>query len=269
MTDNKSPQIDRFNNVDATGEAERFIAFLEWVENLPPAIELRKRSYELLDAHSGDTVIDVGCGTGKVVSELADHELTVIGVDVSQQMISVAGRRFPSCDFRTADAEVLPFQDGAVTHYRAERLYQHLKNPARALAEAKRVLAPGGRIVLLDQDYDMWAIDADDKALTRAVMRAHADTIVSRWIGRSYHNLLLDSGFVDVVVEVKTLIYTDYAQVAPILPSIVDAAVTAGAINHDHADEWLAEQNHRGKVDRFFMAMPLFMASAVNSDRPL
>jgi ubiquinone/menaquinone biosynthesis C-methylase UbiE len=258
---NTSPQIGRFSNVDASKEAEQFVAFLERIERLPAAGELRERSYELLDAGEGSMVVDVGCGTGRVVDDLAGRGIKAIGVDISEQMIAVARQRFPNRDFRLAAAESLPFEDGVLDRYRAERLYQHLKDPVRALAEARRVLVPGGRIVLVDQDYDMWAIDADDEAITRALMRAQSDTITNRWMGRRYHNLLLDAGFVDVVVEVKTGIYTEYAQVGAVLPSIANAGVAAGTVTRKQADAWLAEQERRGREGRFFEAMPLFLAS--------
>jgi ubiquinone/menaquinone biosynthesis C-methylase UbiE len=261
MTTNPGPQSGRFSDVDATRQAEQFVTFLEWIEGLPQVMELRKRSYELLEAHPGDTVVDVGCGTGRVVADLTERGVRALGVDISEQRIAVARRRFPNCDFRIAAAETLPLEDGTVAGYRAERVYQHLADPARALAEARRVLPRGGRIVLIDQDYDMWAIDADDEALTRVLARAHSDAIRNRWIGRRYHNLLRDAGFVAVAVEVRTLIYTDHAQVAAVLPSIVSAGVTAGVVTREQADAWLAEQQRRGQAGRFFLAMPLFVAS--------
>ena len=107
----------------------------------------------------------------------------------------------------------------------------------------------------------MWAIDADDEVITRALMRAQSDTITNRWIGRRYHNLLLNAGFVDVAIEVKTGIYTDYAQVGPVLGSIANAGVVAGVVTRDQADAWLAEQARRGEFGQFFVAMPLFLAS--------
>jgi ubiquinone/menaquinone biosynthesis C-methylase UbiE len=261
MAMNTNPQIGRFSDVDATNEAEQFVAFLERIERFPQAMELRERSYKLLDVHAGDRVVDVGCGTGRVVIELTEQGKQAIGVDISEHMISVARLRFPTGDFHIAAAESLPFEDGVLDGYRAERLYQHLKDPVRALVEARRVLAPGGRIVLVDQDYDMWAIDADDEAITRALMRAQSDTITKRWIGRCYHNLLLNVGFVDVAIEVKTGIYTDYAQVGPVLSSIANAGVVAGVVTRDQADAWLAEQARRGEFGQFFFAMPLFLAS--------
>jgi len=263
MTGTNGTQMGYFNNVDATGEADRFIAFLKWIESLPQSVGLRESSYSLLNIQQGDVVIDVGCGTGKAVSELSLKGATAVGVDLSEQMISVAKHRFPACDFRVAKAESLPFKDNSVNGYHAERLFQHLADPFQALSEAHRVLTPGGRIVLLDQDYDMWAIDADDMAITRAIMRAHSDSIANRWIGRKYHNLLLDCNFVNVSIKVQSLVYTDYSQVAPILPSIINVAVATKTITHLQAKSWLNEQESRGENGKFFIVMPIFVASAI------
>jgi len=263
MNETNGTQMGKFTDVDATGEADRFIAFLEWIENLPQSAALRELSYSLLNIQPEDLIIDVGCGTGKAVSELSEKEATTVGVDLSEQMISVAKRRFPECNFRVAKAESLPFNDNTVNSYRAERLYQHLTEPFQALSEAHRILVTGGRIVLLDQDYDMWAIDADDMTITRAIMRAHADSIANSWMGRQYHNLLLDCGFVNVSVIIQTLVYTNYSQVAPILPGIVNVAVDTKTITNGQADAWLKEQENRGKKGKFFLAMPIFVASGI------
>jgi ubiquinone/menaquinone biosynthesis C-methylase UbiE len=255
-------EIGRFGDVDATGEAERFIAFLEHIESLPLSVETRERSYALLQPQRDDAVVDVGCGTGKAVAELTARGATASGIDVSERMIALARRRFPAGDFRVAAAEDLPFAGGTLQGYRAERVYQHLHDPAVALAEARRVLAAGGRIVLIDQDYDMWAVDSADPATTRALARAFADSITHPWIGRQYRGLLLDAGFTDVAIEIKPLTFTSYADAAPGLMGAAEAAVASNAVTREQADAWLAEQRQRDEQGRFFMAMALFLASA-------
>ncbi|MEU8149944.1 hypothetical protein [Nonomuraea sp. NPDC048901] len=57
--------------------------------------------------------------------------------------------------------------------------------------------APGGRIVLIGQDWDTLVIDSDDPALTRTIVHARADQVTSPRAARSYRNLLLDAGFED------------------------------------------------------------------------
>ncbi|WP_318783837.1 methyltransferase domain-containing protein [Streptomyces spectabilis] len=53
-------------------------------------------------------------------------------------------------------------------------MFHELADPARALAEVRRVLVPGGRIVLVGQDWDALVIDSDDPDLTHTVVRARA-----------------------------------------------------------------------------------------------
>jgi len=102
------------------------------------------------------------------------------------------------------------------------------------LAEARRVLASGGRFVLMDVENDLWIIDSDDQLLARTMVRALADTIANPWIGRSGRALLLHSGFEDVTVEFQP--HTMTAPTAALLENIVAAALACGAVNRQLAD---------------------------------
>jgi len=204
-------RLDRFDAVEATGEAELFQTFLEQVDRIADVSARRRRSFALVGARPGSHLADVGCGLGTAAREMAALVApggSVIGVDVSDSMVSAAEERTPlgtaEVTFRVGDATSLPIEDGELTGYRAERLYQHLSRPDLALAEASRVLATGGRLVLVDQDWDCLAFDSDDRTTTRAVIRAFADSLVDGWIGRRYHALLVDAGFVDIDVIAET-----------------------------------------------------------------
>lgn len=259
MNTAEATDLKGFTDVDAAARAERLVAWLDWVEQLPQSAALRRRSCELLDLGAGDRVLDAGCGTGRAVAELTALGAEIIGVDASEAMIAVARRRHPRLDLRVARAEALPVDDASLRAYRAERLYQHLPDPAAALREARRVLAPGGVAVVIDQDYDAWVLDSDDPRVTREVARALADSITSRWIGRSLRALLLEVGLVEVAVEVQAIVHTDHAAVAPALASFAATAVTAGAVTRVQADAWLAGLAERGRRDRFFFALPFFL----------
>lgn len=76
--------------------------------------------------------------------------------------------------------------------YRAETVFHVLQEPERAVAEARRILCPGGRIVLAGRDRDAIMIDSGDPQLTRAILHARADLLSTpapasstREIGRS------------------------------------------------------------------------------------
>jgi len=140
-------------------------------------------------------------------------------------------------------------------------LDMHVMLPGRAVAEARRVLCPGGRIVLVGQDWDAIMIDSDDAELTRTIVHACADLLATPRAGRQYRNLLLAGGFADVAVEVHASVFTDSAML-PLLARLAEPACAGGAVDRDRADEWLAEQRRRAEAGRFLVAIPFFVASA-------
>jgi ubiquinone/menaquinone biosynthesis C-methylase UbiE len=242
-------------------DTDTLIRLLDAAETMPAAARLRARSYQLLRLPQGGTVVDVGCGTARAVAELAEHGARAIGVDLDPTMLAAARRRFPDIDVRAADAAELPLGDGQAHGYRADKVYHVLPDPPAALAEARRVLVPGGRIVLLGQDWDTIAIDSDQPELTRRIVHARADTIPHPRIARAYRNLLLDAGFHDVDVEVHTAVFTD-ATMLPIIVGHATAARETGAIGGDEADDWISAQSRRAQDDRLLVAIPMFLVAA-------
>lgn len=240
---------------------ESLIRLLDVADALPGADTLRARSYELLELPYGAAVVDVGCGAGRAVGELAERGSRAIGVDVSEQMIAAARLRWPDADFRMGDAYDLPIEDGEVAGYRADKVFHELADAAKALEEARRVLAPGGRVVLIGQDWDTIVIDSDDPALTRSIVYARADQVTSPRAARRYRNLLLDAGFEEVGLEVRTSVFTDTAML-PMLTGLAQNARTAGAITAAQEAAWTAEQAERAQAGRMFLALPLFVAWA-------
>lgn len=244
-----------------SAETDALIALLDIGDSIPGASELRARSYELLGVAPDAAVVDVGCGSGRAVAEMAERGARAVGVDLDERMVAVAGERWPAAEFRVANAYELPFADGELHGYRAEKVYHVLDDPARAIGEARRVLAPGGRLVLIGQDWDTFVIDADDEALTRTIVHARADRVRTPRVVRRSRNLLLDAGFADAAVEVHTKVFTDAAMV-PALADLAEGARSAGAISDAQAETWVAEQRERGRRGRLFFALPLFVTSA-------
>jgi len=242
---------------------DALIARLDAYDADPAAVRLRTRSYELLGDPAG-LVADVGCGAGLAVAELAERGVRAVDVDVSEQMIELARRRRPGADFRIGGACDLPFEDGALAGYRADKVLHELADPARALAEARRVLAPGGRIVLVGQDWDAFVIDSSDPELTRRIVHARAERIPSPRVARAHRSLLLDAGFEDVVVEVHTGVFAGQGAepMFGVLTAAAEAACASGAVTRAEADGWLAEQRDRVRADRFLLAVPMFAAAA-------
>jgi ubiquinone/menaquinone biosynthesis C-methylase UbiE len=105
----------------------------------------------LLDAEW--VVGDLGCGTGHVAAALAPFVTSVIAVDRSADMLQAARRRvrdLPNVDVRGGELEALPIQDAELDAATLLLVLHHLPDPAAALAEAARVLRPGGRLLICD-----------------------------------------------------------------------------------------------------------------------
>ncbi|SDT99769.1 Methyltransferase domain-containing protein [Amycolatopsis keratiniphila] len=224
---------------------------LDAADALPGAAELRARTYELLRLDPGSAVIDVGCGAGLAVSELSARGFRAVGVDLSEEMIDEARRRWPERDFLLGDAYALPV-DGGFAGYRADKVFHELAEPELALAEARRVLVPGGRIVLSGPDWEGLMIDSSYPALTREIVRARASVIAAPRIARGLRRLLTEYGFRDVSVEGVI----GFLGGESFFRGLVEVAVRVGSISVEEGEIWLAEQ-----VD--VVAVPQFLASGV------
>ncbi|MBW8705512.1 putative methyltransferase [Streptomyces sp. MBT84] len=245
-------------------QTDDLIALLDAADRLPGVVELRSRSFDLLHLRPGASVVDVGCGAGRAVAELAERGVKAIGVDPDERMIAVARSRWPASDYRIAGAYELPLADASIDGFRADKVFHELAEPERALAEAHRVLAPGGRIVLIGQDWDTFSIDSDDPALTRTIVHARADLTVSPHAARRYRNLVLEDAFNQVTVEAHTGVLTGSAML-PLLTGLAEGACSAGTVMREQTDTWVAEQRKRACTDRLFLALPMFLAAATRT----
>lgn len=98
---------------------------------------------------AGDKVLDIGCGTGASLAVLADR-LGIIpyGLDISDRIIEAARSIHPGIRFECCGAYTLPFDNGFFDAVMLECVLTLLDDPEAALAEAVRVLRPGGRLLL-------------------------------------------------------------------------------------------------------------------------
>ncbi len=121
------------------------------------------------------SVLDVACGTGDMASELCSRGCTVVGVDLSEEMLAIARRKVVNGKWEMADAENLPFEDGsfdAVTCAFGVRNFVHLE---QGLSEMLRVLKPGGTMVILE-------LATPDCAVVKPFYRLYTRHIIP-WLG--------------------------------------------------------------------------------------
>jgi demethylmenaquinone methyltransferase/2-methoxy-6-polyprenyl-1,4-benzoquinol methylase len=118
----------------------------------------RRRAADLAELAPGGRALDVATGTGDLAIELARRvgpEGEVVGVDFSEAMLARArakalGTKAPGVRFEWADALALPFPDGAFAAAAVGFGARNFSDLAQGLAEMARVVAPGGRVVVLE-----------------------------------------------------------------------------------------------------------------------
>jgi SAM-dependent methyltransferase len=95
--------------------------------------------------------LDVATGPGYVAERAAARGADPIGIDIADAMLALATRRQPELEFRWADAEDLPFEDGSFDAVVGGFVLNHLPDPERAVRESARVLVPAGAVA-----YSIW-----------------------------------------------------------------------------------------------------------------
>jgi ubiquinone/menaquinone biosynthesis C-methylase UbiE len=104
---------------------------------------------ELARIEAGLAVLDVGCGTGGFAAEIAETTgARVVGCDRSPAFLDYARRRSPDVDWVVGDAAALPFAASSFDCVVVSLVLHQLDDPGRAVAEAHRVLRPGGRLLV-------------------------------------------------------------------------------------------------------------------------
>ena len=124
---------------------------------------------------SGMSLLDVGCGPGYVSAVAVERGARPTGLDFSKEMIAIAMKMWPTIDFRVGDAQNLPFHDKDFDRVVANFALLHLARPERAMAEAFRVLKPGGRF-----GFTTWAKISENPfvQLVDDAIQAHANVEV-------------------------------------------------------------------------------------------
>ncbi len=226
--------------------------------------QAKERSYSLMHVQLGQKVLDVGCGPGTdtlPLAHLVGPTGRVVGLDHDPAMIAEADKRAveagakPWVEHRIADAISLPFESAVFDACRSERLFQHLPDPDRVLAEMIRVTKAGGWVVLVDTDHGAMSIDYPDVDVERRIVRVLAERLIrDGYAGRRLYGRVKRSGLAKIKVELVPIRVTDYAlarQVAQ-LDKVEQTAVQAGIVSEEELKTWQRELKSADEQGVFF-----------------
>lgn len=170
----------------------------------PGGLELTRRAVGYCELKAGDSVVDVGCGTGISVEWMRDElGLAVRGVDISDVLIDEGRQRQHELPIYQASAESLPFDSSNVAAILAECSLSVMQRPRLALAEAFRVLRPGGKLALTD----VYAHRPEGALLLRNLFADDLPAVMTR---EELDDCLHEAGFFVLVWEDHSYVWKEY-----------------------------------------------------------
>jgi ubiquinone/menaquinone biosynthesis C-methylase UbiE len=210
---------------DPYGWDERVEAWEE-VATTDGFIAIRDRIVELACPQREDRVVDLGAGTGLLALALAPRVAELVAVDISERMLerlddTAIGDGIHNVELVVADLRRLPLEDESATLVVSNYAFHHLDDPGKelALAEARRILRPGGRLVLCDMMFSLSLEPRDRRLVAEKVValakrgpagfvriaRNAGRVVTGRWekpaTPATWEEMLVARGFEDVRIE--------------------------------------------------------------------
>ena len=181
---------------------EFFLLALEQQRQSASARARQEHYVAMLNPLPGERVLDLGCGSGafcRMLGPLVAPRGRVIGIDRAQQAIALARRLSPAAQqgvvvYEWADGHHLPFADGSFDAAVCMSVLSFCEDASRVLAELRRVLCPGGRLLVANADEDTRIYTGHDRDLGRRIMLTIADRGHDPWLARRLAYLLRSAG---------------------------------------------------------------------------
>ena len=176
---------------------------VEATYSTPDVKAQRRLVLSALHPEPGEDVLDIGSGPGFLACEIAETvgpAGSVTGLDASDAMLALARARSRPAgsapvEFGAGLATALPYPDHSFSAVVATQVYEYVTDMPAALAEAHLVLRPGGRLLVLDTDWDSIVWRSSDPGRMRRVLTAWDEHLADPHLPQRLTGLLADAGF--------------------------------------------------------------------------
>jgi ubiquinone/menaquinone biosynthesis C-methylase UbiE len=222
-----------------------------------------------LAARPGEQGLDIGAGLGHLSCELAAEVAAdgrIVAVDSSPDMIAATRRRVDSLglsslvETRPSDAVALDLADESFDFAVAVQVYSYVEDVALAVREAARVLRRGGRLAVLETDWDLCTYESSDREVTRRMLDG-SSRFAHPHLPTRLHRLFRHAGLALERCEAFPVVETRYdpdSFGAGLVDITRDAAVRRGVPTAE-ADAWAADIRARSSDGEYFFCANRFI----------
>jgi SAM-dependent methyltransferase len=144
----------------------------------PEGVVRRQKVFEALAMTKGQAVLDIGCGGGQLLRELAvcvGEKGRAVGIDLSEDQLNAARSycaSLPSVELVQSSAATLPFDDGIFDGLSSIQVLEYIQDLNSVLEECRRVLKHGGKAAFISVMWDHWRFHGADPKLNDRIMEA-------------------------------------------------------------------------------------------------
>jgi ubiquinone/menaquinone biosynthesis C-methylase UbiE len=259
-----------FTEVDQAADPRFFVEFLDARRTIEGEREVKQLILEMLDLKPGAQVLDVGCGTGDDVREIAGligATGRIVGIDPSDALIAESKRRAVGsnlpAEFVLGDVRKLHFPNAAFDRIRTDRVLMFVPDIQTAIAEMLRVLRPGGRLVASELDHQLWFIDSRLPEINRKIHAAWVASNPQPCLGRQLARLFADHGLWNVK-STPRVIRAPHQMFTRVIGGFLSAAIARGELVQVEVDAWFNDLAKLAEAGVFTHGAVTFTASGQN-----
>ena len=238
----------------------------------PEIIRQRSLTLEALALQTGEQVLDVGCGTGLLLEQMArsvGDSGQVVGVDYSPDMLDMARHRcqdLGNVELQQGSVEQLDFEAEKFDVVSCTQTLLYVEQVETALGEIHRVLKQHGRVAILETDWRGVVFNSLDESLTRRILTAWDNAVESPNLPAKLGRLLRNLNFSAIRVEAIPILNTSDSGnnfSSMMFKGFLENALKHGAITRQECDQWQQQVRELVQNNAYFFCVNRFLFTAV------